>query len=453
MSYRFISKQAQRTKRNFSYNPTRILALSFIILIFVGSLLLSLPIANKSGQSLPYLDALFTATSAVCVTGLVVVDTGETFTVFGQLIILVLIQVGGLGLMTFASLVAIALGRKISFKQRLVLQETLSQNSVEGVVRLVRYVLVVTFISELAGTIVLGVNWFAEMGWKAFYYSLFHSVSAFNNAGFDLMGGFSSLTAYTSDWITNVTIMFLFIAGGLGFFVIWDLYLYPSNRKLSVHTKIVLSATGTLLIIAFIGFFLLEYNNVGTLKNFGLSEKIITSAFMASTPRTAGFSTVNIGDLTQASLFFTMILMFIGASPGSTGGGIKTTTFIVLVGSVLASIKGQKQTVMFKRSVPHSMYSKANAIFILSLMLIVVAGLILLVSENSIPIDILFEVVSAFGTVGLSTGITPELSIIGKLVITVTMFVGRVGPLTLAYGIGQQKDARIEYPKGNILIG
>jgi trk system potassium uptake protein TrkH len=355
--------------------------------------------------------------------------------------------------MTFAALIAMALGKKISFKQRLMLQETFNQNSIQGIVRLVRYVLVITFILEFAGALILGAHWFSEMGWKAFYYGLFHSVSAFNNAGFDLMGGFSSLASYTSDVITNVVIMFLILTGGIGFFVLWDLYLYPWKRKFSYHSKIVLTTSGLLLLVAFAAIFILEFHNPNTLGSLDTGDKILASFFMAVTPRTAGFSTIDVGNMTQASLFFTMILMFIGASPGSTGGGIKTSTFIVVLASIMANIKGRKQSVLFKKAIPLSAYTRAISIFLLSLFLIIGTAFLLTLFENNPLMDNIFEAVSAFGTVGLSTGITPSLTLPGKIAIIIAMFAGRVGPLTLAYVLGEKGSDLIKYPEGNILIG
>jgi trk system potassium uptake protein TrkH len=440
-------------KENFSFNPANTLVFSFATLILIGSILLALPIATINNEGLPYLDALFTATSAVCVTGLVVVDTGTTFNLFGQIVILLLIQVGGLGIMTFAGLIAMALGKKISFKQRLMLQETLSQNSIQGIVRLVRYVFGITFVLEITGAVILGIHWFKEMGWEAFYYGLFHSVSAFNNAGFDLMGNFASLTSYSYDLITNLVIIILIVFGGIGFFVLWDLYMYSWNRRISFHSKIVLIITGVLVAIAFLVFFVLEFNNPETLGEMNVFDKLLASLFMAVTPRTAGFSTINVASMTQSSLFVTIILMFIGASPGSTGGGIKTSTFVVVLSYMFSSIKGKKQSVLFKRAISVSMYSKANAIVFLSLILIAVMIFTLTLSENTSFINILFEVVSAFGTVGLSTGITSDLTSVSKSTIIITMFVGRVGPLTLAYMLGQKSVDLIEYPTGNILIG
>ncbi|MDK2822204.1 MAG: trk/ktr system potassium uptake protein [Clostridia bacterium] len=444
-----------KNKRFNTFTPARVLVLGFAGIILIGAILLTLPQATIDGKGLSFLDALFTATSAVCVTGLVVVDTGTTFSVFGQIVIMLLIQIGGLGFMTFATLFAIILGRKITLKERLLLQEALNQVSIEGIVRLTKYIIQLSFTIEALGAFILALNWSVDLGWKkAIYFGIFHAVSAFNNAGFDLFGNFSSLTAYTGDIITNITVMFLIISGGIGFVVLSDLYV-NRGRKLSFHSKVVLVVSALLIIVGTIGIFLLEMGNVNTLGNLDPLSKFLAALFQSVTPRTAGFNTINISDMRVTSQLFIIILMFIGASPGSTGGGIKTTTFLSIVLSVISTFKGKAHITLRERTLPQDVIQKAIAISFLALLLVLLTTSILTISENADFMTLLFEAVSAFGTVGLSMGITSQLSLIGKIAIILTMFSGRVGPLTLAFALGQNKNKKlqIKYPDERIIIG
>lgn len=436
-------------------NPARVLALGFLAIIIIGAGLLMLPQA-AAGEGLSFLDAIFTATSAVCVTGLVVVDTGTTFTTFGQLVIMVLIQVGGLGFMTMATLIFMVLGRKISFRNRQLIQESLNQFSVEGVVRLVRTILIYTLLVEGIAAIILGLRFAPEMGWlKGMYYGVFHAVSAFCNAGFDLMGNFTSLTAYSGDIVVNLTVMALFIGGGLGFTVIRDLVAnWRKPQRINFHSKLVLLITGFLLVIAFVVIFALEYTNPETLAGIPWAEKIMGTAFTAATPRTAGFNTLPTDQLRQSTLFFIIILMFIGASPASTGGGIKTATLGVVLIAVYSMVRGEEDAVLFKRRLPQFIIHKALAIIMIGISLVVVITLVLSITEGFDFLTVLFEVVSAFGTVGLSTGITSYLSAAGKMLIIFTMFVGRVGTVTLTLAFGQRMKAyNVRYPEDRVLVG
>jgi len=302
--------------------PSRVLVLGFAVVILFGALLLTLPQATQDGLGLPFLNAAFTATSAVCVTGLVVVDTATTFTLFGQWVILLLIQVGGLGFMTFATMFAMILRKRITFKERLLLQEALNQISVEGVVRLTKSVLQISFAIEAIGALILTLRWYSDFGWsKALYYGVFHSISAFNNAGFDLFGNFSSLTAYVGDPFVNITIMLLIICGGLGFIVLVDL-LAP-RKKFRLHTKIVLQVSGALILLGAVVIFLMEFTNPKTLGPLPLGTKVLAAFFQSVSPRTAGYNTINLAGMYDTTLLSMIVLMFIGASPGSTGGGIK----------------------------------------------------------------------------------------------------------------------------------
>ncbi len=435
--------------------PSRVLVLGFAGVILFGALLLTLPQATQDGLGLPFLNAAFTATSAVCVTGLVVVDTASTFTLFGQWVILFLIQVGGLGFMTFATLFAMLLGRKITLKERLLLQEALNQVSVEGIVRLTKSILKISFAIEALGALILTLRWYSDFGWsKALYYGVFHSISAFNNAGFDLFGNFSSLTAFVGDPTVNITIMFLIICGGIGFIVLADL-LGP-RKKFRLHTKIVLQVSVALILLGAVFILIMEFTNPKTLGPLPFGTKVLAAFFQSVSPRTAGFNTINLAGMHDTTLLSMIVLMFIGASPGGTGGGIKTTTFISIVLSVFSTYRSDPHVVLEGRTLPKDVIQKAWAITTSAAILIFLILSILSYTENSDLLTVLFEVTSAFGTVGLTLGITPILSSAGKMAIILTMFIGRVGPLTLAFVLSQKKAkqvAHVKYPDERILIG
>lgn len=437
--------------------PTQVLALGFATIILIGTLLLMLPVATKSGERTDFLTALFTATSATCVTGLVVVDTKTYWSVFGQIVIMLLIQVGGLGIMTMSTLFALILGRKITFKERLVMQEAFNTNSLGGIVKFAKYILMVSFLFESIGAIILTLRFLPQMGLKkAVYYGLFHSISAFNNAGFDLMGNFRSLTGYVSDWVVNLVIMGLIIFGGLGFYVLLDIYEHRHFNKFTLHSKIVITITLFLITIGTLLIFLFEYNNPKTLKPLDFPTKILAALFQAVTPRTAGFNTLSLSDMTIASKFLTIILMFIGASPAGTGGGIKTTTFAVILYTVLSVIKGEEETVLYKRTISRNIVYKAVAISFISVFIIFSVTMVLSITETSNFLTILYETTSAFGTVGLSLGLTPELSTVGKIIIIFTMYTGRVGPLTLALALAKRQRRPkpiIKYAEEKIMVG
>jgi trk system potassium uptake protein len=445
-------------RRNAKYNfdPPKVLVGGFAFIILLGSILLTLPIATNDGKGLPWLDALFTATSATCVTGLVVVDTGTTFTLFGQLVILSLIQVGGLGFMTFATFFAFLIGKRISLKERLVLQEALNNLTMEGVVKLVKRILIFTVIIEFIGGILLAIRFSFDMPlFKAIYFGLFHAISNFNNAGFDIMGEFRSLTGYVEDPVVTLVVCALITLGGIGFIVMNEVYEYRETRRLSLHTKIVIFTSLLLVVLSTLAIFLLELNNPKTLQPLSPLGKFLSSLFQAVTPRTAGANTLNIPDLTQPTLFLIIFLMFVGASPGSTGGGIKTTTFATLLGAVWSQIKGKEDVVFFKHRILYNTIYKALTVTFSGLFIVMVVTMLLTITEQGKDfLMILFEATSAFGTVGLSMGLTPELSPIGKIVIMLTMFVGRLGPLTIAYAVTlRRKPDPFRYPKGKIMIG
>lgn len=437
------------------WSPPRILVSGFALIIVLGALLLSMPFASASGERLPFLDALFTATSATCVTGLVVVDTGTYFSVAGQVILMCLFQLGGLGFMTMATLVALVLRKKISLRERLLLQEAMNQSSMEGIVRLIRRVIGYSLVIELIGFILFSFRFAFDMPiGKALFFGAFHAVSLFNNAGFDIFGGYRSLTLYVEDPIVNLTAMLLIITGGLGFVVMSDLMEFRKNQKLSLHSKVVLSITGTLIAVGTIVIFVFEFSNTKTLGSLDWSGKIWSSFFQSVTPRTAGANTLDYTALRQATVFFTIILMFIGASPGSTGGGIKTTTFTTLVGAVIAMIRGREDIVFFRYRLGKDRIFKALTITLISLGLVIIVTMVLSMTEDQAFLKLLFEATSAFGTVGLSVGVTPELSNVGKIVIAFTMFAGRLGPLTLAYALGPRTEKELyRHPEGKITIG
>lgn len=437
-------------------DPPKILVLGFAIVILVGAILLTLPIATEDGKSLPFLDALFTATSATCVTGLVVVDTGDTFSMFGELVIIALIQVGGLGFMTFATLLFMLLGKKISFKERLLLKEAFNNVSTAGLVRLVKRILIFTGVIEMVGGSILAIRFSFDMSvGKAVYFGFFHAISNFNNAGFDVMGEFRSLTDYVDDPIVVLTMCTLITLGGLGFIVMNELFEYRQTRRLSVHTKVVLMTTVILTVGATILVFLFEYGNDKTMGSLSVAGKGLGALFHAVTPRTAGSNTLPIADLTHSTLFLTIVLMFIGAGSGSTAGGIKITTFAVLIATVWAQLKGKEDVVLFKRRIVMETILKALTVATSGVLIVVIVTFVLSITEKGfVFIMYLFEAASAFGTVGLSMGLTPELSTIGRVLIILTMFAGRLGPITLAFAITKRrKQEAFHHPKGNLMIG
>ncbi|WP_339291462.1 TrkH family potassium uptake protein [Paenibacillus sp. FSL E2-0201] len=431
------------------------MVLGFASIILIGALLLMLPISSTSKNAVSFIDALFTATSATCVTGLVVLDTGTTFTIFGKTVIMVLIQVGGLGFMTMATLFAMMMKRKISLRDRLILQEAMNQGSMEGIVRLIRRVLIYSLVIEGCAAVLLSIRWAFDMPLgKAIYFGIFHAVSMFNNAGFDIFGDFRSLTDYVYDPLVNIVVMFLIVSGGIGFIVMSDLVEFRVKRKLSLHSKVVLSTTAGLIVIGALVIFIFEFTNQRTLGDLNLGGKILSAFFQSVSPRTAGANTVDIAGLRQASQFFMVILMFIGASPGSTGGGVKTTTFTIMIGAVIAMLRGREDVVLFRYRLAQERIYKALTLTLLALLLVLSVSMLLSTTEDSNFLAILFETTSAFATVGLSMGLTPELSVIGKILICLTMFAGRLGPLTLVYALGPKQGKPLyKHPEGKIIIG
>lgn len=441
------------------FTPPQILVLGFALIILIGSGLLMLPISSTDGLPLPFIDALFTATSATCVTGLVVVDTGTHFTTFGQIVIISLIQIGGLGFMSMATLFAFILRKKISLRERLLLQEALNQGSMEGIVRLFRKVLIYSLTIEGIAAVLFTARWSMDLGFpKGLYYGIWHAVSFFNNAGFDLFGPitgpFTSLTAYADDFVTNVVTMALIVLGGIGFIVMSDVMDYRKTKKLSLHSKVVLSATSILIVTGALVIFIFEYSNSKTLGSLDFGGKILASFFQSVTPRTAGANTLDLAALRQATQFFMIILMFIGASPGSTGGGIKTTTFTMLVGAIVAMVRGKEDIVFFRNRLGKERILKAITLTMFALFLVIFVTMLLSTTEDHEFLMILYEVTSAFGTVGLTLGLTTKLTLFGKVMIALTMFAGRLGPLTLAYALQPKAEKELyRYPEGKITIG
>lgn len=451
----FIRKIARFTQ-TFKLTTSRIILLGFALPILLGTILLSLPISSSTGRSVGWLDALFTSTSAVCVTGLVVLDTGTAFSHFGQLIILLLIQIGGLGFMTFGVVIAVIMGKRIGLKERLLIQQSTNAITTQGVVRLSLRIFLIAFIFETLGAILLTLRWANELGIaKALYYGVFHSVSAFNNAGFSLWS--DSLSRYVGDPMVNIVISLLFIIGGIGFIVILDLWDKKRWKELSLHTKLVLLTSGFLCIAGFLVIFVIELFNPETFGTLSWNERIWAGYFQGVVPRTAGFNSIDIGAMLPASQFFMIFLMFIGASSGSTGGGIKTTTFAVLLLSVVSTIRGKRDVQLFHRRISQDIIFRSLAVMTISLGIVVGAAFLLTITEYPHQRDflsLLFETTSAFGTAGMSMGATPDLSPIGKYIIIGTMYIGRLGPLTIAFALSQKSvEQKYRYPEDKLLIG
>ncbi len=446
-------------------SPHRMILLSFSLVIFVGTALLMHPEATTGPGSIEFIDAFFTATSATCVTGLVVMDTAQSFTLFGQLVILFLIQIGGLGIMTFSTFFIFLFVGKLSISGRDLLIDTLSQHPVLQLVRLLWTVFLFTVVLELGGWILLSLKFMEDHSLdQALYLGVFHSISAFCNAGFSLLE--NSYTGYSSDVFFNLVNILLIISGGLGFIVIFDINTQVRAHKrhffqrLSLHTKITLVASGVLVIGGAVVFYFLEAFH--SLENYAWSDKLLISVFQSVTTRTAGFNTVGFETLSLPTLFIMAILMFIGASPGSCGGGIKTTTFALVIPSLIKQFSNNKDINAFSRRIPETTLSKATSIVFFAIFTIGFFVFLLLITEvyfgwhanGEISLmDIIFEVVSAFGTVGLSTGITPSLSPMGKLLITVLMYLGRLGPLTMVLALKSKEVSRIRYMKEDIMVG
>ncbi len=419
-------------------------------------MVLMLPVSSKTGQFTSPVDALFTATSAVCVTGLVVVDTGTYWSPFGQVVLLILFQVGGFGFMTSATIIFLAMGWRLGLRERLLIGESLGATTPGGMVRIVRRAAIFTLLVEGAGTIVLFIRFLTEgtSVLSALWRAIFHAVSAFNNAGFDILGDFRSLLDYQGDPVVLLTIAVLIILGGIGYLVVDDVLASRSFSRLSTDSKIVLVTTISLLALGTIFLLLAEFSNPATLGALSFPQKLLVAFFQSVTPRTAGFSAIDVGKMLEPSLFFTMFLMFVGGASGSTAGGVKVNTFGVLVSAALSSTRGKESPGAFGRDFTAGNVYRALALVLLYLGLLAAVVLALSITEKFGFVNLLFETFSALGTVGLTTGITPELSVAGRLIITVAMFVGRLGPLTFISVLTErQQPITYRYPKETVRIG
>ncbi len=443
---------------SYRFHPAQILMGSFLIIILVGTGLLLLPRAVVPGKSLGPLNALFTATSATCVTGLIVVDTGAHFSRLGQLIILGLIQLGGLGLMTYASFFALILRRSISLREKSLLREMLNYENIGLISRLLTSTVISTFVIEAVGAVFLfwGFSGLSLSVGERIYSAIFHSISAFCNAGFSLFS--TSFMQFQNNYLVVLTLATLIILGGVGFPVLvnlfgkWDSQMPSGRRWLSVQTRLVLGISGVLLLLGTV--FVLYSESGGALNGMSWPQKLLNAFFQSVTTRTAGFNTVDIGIISSPTVLFFILLMFIGASPGSTGGGIKTTTIGILFAGVFSVIKGRNRIELFHRNIPFTVLNRALVILLFSLSFVFVSILILSFTEDLPLLDIIFEEFSAFGTVGLSRGITPFLSDIGKWVIIVSMFFGRLGALTISLAITAPREIyHYDYPPENVMVG
>lgn len=449
-------------------NPTSIIALSFLLVILVGSLLLCLPIANQ-GKPGAYIDNLFTAVSATCVTGLVTMTTASQFSVFGQIVILAMIQIGGLGFITFLSLVIIRLRKKLTLTNKLVIQEAINQKSMMDLPFYVRYVIYFTFGTELIGIFLLSLAFVPKYGFgKGLYYSIFHSISAYCNAGFDILGS-DSLIPFQTNPIVSLTIAFLIIAGGLGF-VVWFDFMYKFKetkricrrfkikkylKSLSLHTKLAVYMTGILLVSGTVLFYLFEYSNV--LKGFNFGDSVLISFFQSTTLRTAGFASVPMEPLKPITKLFMSAFMFIGGSPAGTAGGVKTITVAAVSLLIINMFRGNDEVNAFGRRLKKRIIIRAFALLLISMVISICAIMVLSITETVALENIIFEVFSAFGTVGLTAGLTPSLSIVGKIVIMILMYIGRIGPITIIITLSRKshslKANHVVYPDEDILIG
>lgn len=446
--------------RRKSMNATRMVAGSFAIIILLGTLLLMLPVASQNGQSAGFLTSLFTATSATCVTGLIPVDTGMSWTFFGQVVIILLIQVGGLGFMTILSLFSLLLRRRIGLSERLIMASTLNLNDMDGVVRVVRHALMVTFTLEGIGAVVLSTRFISQFGilggiWRG----IFHAISAFCNAGFDLVGGkfgaFTSLEGYNNDPLVLCTIMVLIVSGGLGFFVWEDILRTRRWKGFSFYTKLVLSITAALLVGGTVFFLCAEYSNPTTLGNMPVPQKILNALFQSITLRTAGFASFNQGGLLDSSMAVSCVLMLIGGSSGSTAGGLKTVTVAVLLLSLRSNLAGREQVTVRGRAISYRKVIDAMTLALIIIFLFLTGSIVISLADGVPYLHAAFETASALGTVGVTVGITPTLSAFSHVVLICLMYLGRIGVISfsVAFLTRSRYPAKIKYPNLDVMIG
>ena len=450
-------------KKKFKLSTTQIILLSFLVTILIGSGLLALPISSASGEAVPYLDALFTATTSTCVTGLVTIPTVSTWSVFGQIVILLLIQIGGLGIITIMSGLMLLLNRKMGIDDRLLIQDAFNLNTMSGLAKFIKNVLIGTLIIEGVGAVLYMIVFVPDFGARGIWISVFNSVSAFCNAGIDIIAE-NSLCNYATNPLINIVTSALIILGGLGYIVWWDVIRVvksrsPKNRKifrhLSLHSKIAITATAVLILVGAILIFIFEYDNPLTIGKMSLFDKIQISLFQSVTTRTAGFATIPQENLTNASATVSIILMLIGGSPVGTAGGMKTVTIAVLICSAFATIRNKNSVTLFGRRISEESIKKAVSVVVMFLTICATSTILLMATSNASPLDAVFETVSASATVGLSRNLTATLNTFGKLIIIATMYFGRVGPISLAIALGSKNESQnvITEPTEDISIG
>ena len=447
-------------KKRFCLSSSHIILISFMAAIVIGSVLLALPISAADGKAVPYIDALFTATTSTCVTGLVTLPTVSTWSVFGQAVILFLIQIGGLGIITIMSGIMILLHKRMNIGDRLLIQDAFNLNSLSGLVRFVKKVIKGTFLVEAAGALLYMTVFIPQYGARGIWISVFNSVSAFCNAGIDIIAE-DSLCQYATNPIINAVTCILIVLGGLGYIVWWDVIRVFSSKKkrpflnLTLHSKIAIISTAVLIFVGAALFFVFEYNNALTLKDMSLYDKIQVSFFQSVTTRTAGFATISQQNLTNASSVIAILLMFIGGSPVGTAGGIKTVTFALLLSCAVSTINNKNEVTLFRRRVSGEAIKKAMAVCTTSFTIVVVSTVLLAAVCDAALLDVLYETVSATATVGLTRGLTAQLDVIGKIIIIITMYLGRVGPISLAIAFNVKRENRnlISDPIEEVSVG
>ena len=441
-------------------SSAQVVVIGFLAIILAGSVLLCLPISSADGKVVSYVDALFTATTATCVTGLVTVPTVSTWSIFGQVIILLLIQIGGLGVITIAASIMMMLGKRIGIGNRILIQDSFNLNSLSGIVKFIKKVIIGTLIIEGIGALLYMTVFVPDFGIKGIWISVFNSVSAFCNAGIDIISE-NSLCDYALNPVINLTTSFLIISGGIGFVVWWDVIEIIKNKKrrhlrfLSLHSKIAISATAVLIVVGTILFFIFEYNNPLTMQSYSLIEKVEASFFQSVTTRTAGFATIPQENFTNASSIVSLLLMFIGGSPVGTAGGIKTVTFVILLATAASVIKNKRTIDVFNRQISEKSIKKVIAVFATSFSVMTLSTILLSAATNADFLDVLYETVSATATVGLTRNFTASLNTVGKIIIIATMYFGRVGPISLAVAFKMRKSSEniIENPIEEISVG
>ncbi len=444
-------------------STTQTILLSFLLAILLGSALLALPVSSADGTAVPYIDALFTATTSICVTGLVTVPTYSAWSLFGQIVILFLIQIGGLGVVTIMSGLMISLHRRIGIRDRMLIQDAFNLNTLSGMVKFIRKVITGTFLIEGIGALLYMTVFVPEFGLRGIWISLFNAVSAFCNAGMDILSD-NSLCDYVHNPVINLVTILLIVFGGIGYIVWWDFIgAFKNIRRqklkcfanLTLHSKIALSVTGILILVGTAAIFAFEYNNPLTIGNFSLLDKLQAALFQSVTTRTAGFATVPQEDLTNASAIVSLLLMFIGGSPVGTAGGIKTVTFAVLITSAFATMKTRSEAELFHRTIPKHAVSKAVAVVSMAFIILFTATLLLSAVIDADALDVAYETVSAAATVGLTRNLTSELNIWGKIIIIITMYLGRVGPISLMVALNTKKETNniIKNPTEDISVG